>query len=144
MALKWSITEKFHNYLYGATFEVLTDNNPLTYVFTTANLDATGQRWLAELTNCNFSITYRSGKQNADADGLSRLHDSNDAVTLFPDVLKVAYQSSRMVPEVKPLIETLTSETVMATVTDHTAEIPDPLIHSTSLKKQIKIRNEIL
>ncbi|XP_053380214.1 uncharacterized protein LOC128548783 [Mercenaria mercenaria] len=31
LALKWAITEKFHDYLYGAKFEVLTDNNPLTY-----------------------------------------------------------------------------------------------------------------
>ena len=89
-----------------------------------------------KLTNYNFSITYRSGKHNDDADGLSRLHDSNDTVTLIPDVLKAVYQSSMMVPEVKPLVETLTSETVMATVTDHTADIPDPMINSTSLKKQ--------
>ena len=46
LALKWAVTEKYHDYLYGATFEVITDNNPLTYVFTTAKLDATGQRWL--------------------------------------------------------------------------------------------------
>ena len=32
LALKWAVTEKFHDYLYGAKFEVLTDNNPLTYV----------------------------------------------------------------------------------------------------------------
>ena len=42
-ALKWAITEKFHDYLYGAKFEVVTDNNPLMYVITTAKLDATGQ-----------------------------------------------------------------------------------------------------
>ena len=30
-ALKWDITDKFNDYLYGQTFEVLTDNNPLTY-----------------------------------------------------------------------------------------------------------------
>ena len=35
LALKWAITDKFHDYLYGATFDVVTDNNPLTYVFTT-------------------------------------------------------------------------------------------------------------
>jgi len=40
-ALKWAITDKFHDYLYGNTFEVLTDNNPLTYVLTSAKLDAT-------------------------------------------------------------------------------------------------------
>ena len=44
LALKWSITEKFNDYLYGAEFEVVTDNNPLTYIFTTAKLDAIGHR----------------------------------------------------------------------------------------------------
>ena len=43
LALKWAITGKFNEYLYGATFDVVTDNNPLTHVFTTAKLDAKGQ-----------------------------------------------------------------------------------------------------
>ena len=30
LALKWSITERFHKYLYGGHFEVYTDNNLLT------------------------------------------------------------------------------------------------------------------
>jgi len=52
LALKWSICEKFHDYFYGARFEVFTDNNPLTYILTTAKLDSTGHRWLEELNNC--------------------------------------------------------------------------------------------
>ena len=51
LALKWLITERFHEYLYGRHFEVYTDNNPLTYILTTAKLDATGQRWVASLAN---------------------------------------------------------------------------------------------
>ena len=43
LALKWSICERFHEYLYGGEFEVHTNNNLLTYVLTTAKLDATGQ-----------------------------------------------------------------------------------------------------
>ena len=43
LALKWSICERFHEYLYGGEFEAHTDNNPLTYVLTTAKLNATGQ-----------------------------------------------------------------------------------------------------
>ena len=43
LALKWSVTEHFHEYLYGRKFDVYTDNNPLTYVLKTAKLDATGQ-----------------------------------------------------------------------------------------------------
>ena len=50
-----------------------TDNNPLTYVLTTAKLDATGQRWVAQLSNYNFSIQYKPGKNNTDADSLSRI-----------------------------------------------------------------------
>ena len=73
LALKWAITERFHEYLYGGNFEVFTDNNPLTYVLTSAKLDATGQRWIANLANYNFKIFYRCGRSNIDADSLSRI-----------------------------------------------------------------------
>ena len=73
LALKWSVTEWFHEYLYEGTFEVFTDNKPLTYVFTTAKLDATGHRWVATLANYNFKIFYKAGKLNLDADTLSQI-----------------------------------------------------------------------
>ena len=73
LALKWAITEKFHDYLInGQEFEVVTDNNPLTYVLTSAKLHATGLRWVASLANYHFSIRYRAGKKHIDADYLSR------------------------------------------------------------------------
>ena len=50
-----------------------TDNNPLTYVLTTAKLDATGHRWVAALSNYTFSIIYKPGKGHKDADALSRI-----------------------------------------------------------------------
>ena len=68
LALKWAITDKFHEYLYGSEFHVFTDNNPLTYVLTTAKLDATGHRWVDALSNYTFSITYKPGKGHVDAD----------------------------------------------------------------------------
>lgn len=73
LALYWAITKKFHDYLYGHKFSVTTDNNPLTYVLTTAKLDATGYRWLADLSVFDFDIKYRPGKLNTDADALSRI-----------------------------------------------------------------------
>ena len=73
LALKWAITDQFHEYLYGGTIEVHSDNKPLMYVLTTAKLDATGQRWVASLANYNFTITYHSGKHNVDADALGRV-----------------------------------------------------------------------
>ena len=74
LALKWAVTEQFRDYLYYAPeFVVYTDNNPLTYVLTTAKLNATGLRWVGELAEFNFEIRYRPGKSNTDADSLSRL-----------------------------------------------------------------------
>ncbi|TKS67456.1 Retrovirus-related Pol polyprotein from transposon 412 [Collichthys lucidus] len=72
LALKWSVCEKFHDYLYGANFVVVTDNNPLTYLLSTAKLDAASHRWLAALSTYTFKLQYRAGKQNLDADALSR------------------------------------------------------------------------
>lgn len=74
LALKWAITEKFRDYLYYAPFfTVYSDNNPLTYVLSTAKLNATGSRWVAELADFTFTIKYRPGKENIDADSLSRM-----------------------------------------------------------------------
>ena len=57
LALKWSLTERFHEYLNGGNVEVYTDNNPLTYILTTAKLDAIGQRWVACLANYNLKFS---------------------------------------------------------------------------------------
>ena len=54
LALKWVVTDRFHEYLYGGWFDVYTDNNPLTYILTSAKLDATGQWWVASLANYDF------------------------------------------------------------------------------------------
>ena len=72
LCLKWAVTDKFHNNLYGNTFNVFTDNNPLTYVLTSAKLDTTGHRWLAALGSYDFTLTYRCARVNGDAGGLSR------------------------------------------------------------------------
>lgn len=71
LALKWAVTEKFSDYLYGADFTVVTDSNPLIYLLTTAKLDATGYWWLSSLSTFSFHLHYRAGKQNLDADALS-------------------------------------------------------------------------
>lgn len=85
LALKWAVVEKFCDYLYGSPFTVITDSNPLTYILTTAKLDATSYRWLSALSSFEFQLQYRAGKQNLDADGLSRRphpEPVNDLVSL--------------------------------------------------------------
>ena len=80
LALKWAVTEQFHEYLspYRKNwneFVVHMDNNPLTYIFSSANLDAAGQRWVARLASYNFSLEYQKGKDNTVANFLSRMNE---------------------------------------------------------------------
>ena len=80
LALKWAVTEQFYEYLspYGKNrneFVVRTDNNPLTYIFSSANLDAAGQRWVARLASYNFSLEYQKSKDNTVADFLSQMNE---------------------------------------------------------------------
>uniref|UniRef100_A0A672H4E2 Gypsy retrotransposon integrase-like protein 1 n=1 Tax=Salarias fasciatus TaxID=181472 RepID=A0A672H4E2_SALFA len=73
LALKWAVCDKFRDYLfYAPHFTIYTDNNPLTYVMSTAKLNAVGFRWVGELSDFRFDIRYRPGKINVDADTLSR------------------------------------------------------------------------
>ena len=80
LTLKWAVTEQFHEYLspYGKNrneFVVRTNNNPLTYIFSSANLDAAGQCWIARLASYNFSLEYQKGKDNTVANFLSQMHE---------------------------------------------------------------------
>lgn len=98
LALKWAISDKFHDYLYGKKFICLTDNNPMTYVLTTAKLDATSQRWVAALAMYDFDILYRSGLKNMDADSMSRHPElkkhSKDMEVISEDVIKSICKSA--------------------------------------------------
>ena len=73
LALKWAVTEQFSEYLQYQPFLVRTDNNPLTYVMTTPNLDAIGHRWVAAMAGYNFEIEYVRGMDNKVTDTLSRV-----------------------------------------------------------------------
>lgn len=74
LALKWGVCEKFCDYLYYAPhFTIYTDNNPLTYVMSTAKLNAVCHRWVGELADLRFDVKYRTGRSNIDADTLSCL-----------------------------------------------------------------------
>ena len=116
LALKWAITDRFHEYLYGGRFEVYTDNNPLTYILTTAKLDATGQRWVAALGLYDFKIYYRSGKSNGNADALSRIPwtetDLSDASKLDEIVVKATMSGKweTMVPQGEMTIHSMAAQ----------------------------------
>ena len=53
-ALQWAVTVHFKQSLLYQPFLVKTDNNPLTYIMTTPNLDTTGHQWVGALAKFNF------------------------------------------------------------------------------------------
>lgn len=120
LALKWAIVEKFHDYLYESQLTVVTDNNPLTYLLTTAKLDAASYRWLAALSTFTFNIKYRAGKHNMDADGLSRRpHDVlEDNGISESESQQIQQFTSHLLTSSSPLRE-IVKETVEATCQKH-------------------------
>ena len=73
LALKWAVTEHFKEYLLYQPFLVKTDNNPLTYIMTTPNLDVTGHWWVSALAKYDFQLEYQKGQDNAVADALNQV-----------------------------------------------------------------------
>lgn len=72
LALKWAVTDKFKDYLWGASFQIFTDHRPLLHL-RTARLGAVEQRWVAQLANYDFSLCHKPGAEHKNADALSRL-----------------------------------------------------------------------
>ena len=102
LTLKWVVTEQFHEYLspYGKNrneFVVRTDNNPLTYIFSSANLDAAQQRWVARLASYNFSLEYQKGKDNTMADFLSQMNEHLPEEEVQEDLNKIPYPGVKAV-----------------------------------------------
>ena len=73
LALKWAVTKQFHEYLQYQPFTVRTDNNPLTYILMTPNLDTLGHRWVVALASYNMKLEYLKGSDNKVVDALSRV-----------------------------------------------------------------------
>ena len=61
-ALKWAVTKQFCEYLQPFTIRM--DNNPLTYILMTPNLDTLGHHWVAALASYNMKLEYLKGSDN--------------------------------------------------------------------------------
>lgn len=71
-ALVWAV-ERFHLYVFGRSFELVTDHKPLETIFGPKSKPcARIERWVLRLQSYKYTITYQTGKSNI-ADPLSRL-----------------------------------------------------------------------
>ena len=73
-------------------------------------MDATGQRWVASLAKYNFTLYYRSGKSNVDANALSRIPwEETKMATLDPKATKAIEGSCLLQPKSLSVAETYIS-----------------------------------
>ena len=75
--------KKFHQFLYGRHFKIYTDHKPLLGLLSSDKAIpsmASGrvQRWALTLSAYEYDLVYRRGKENGNADGLSRLPLSSE------------------------------------------------------------------
>lgn len=61
----------FKNYIYGNKFVIVTDHKPLVWLKSADNNERV-QRWRLKLLDYDYDIIYKAGKQNTNADALSR------------------------------------------------------------------------
>lgn len=71
LAIKLGI-QAFRVYLLGRHFKIETDHRSLEWLHRMKNDNARLTRWSLALQPYNFTVSYRAGKDNANADGLSR------------------------------------------------------------------------
>jgi len=65
--------ERFHIYLYGLDFTVITDCHALVYELNKVNINPRIARWTLKLQNYRFKIIHREGRRMAHMDALSRI-----------------------------------------------------------------------
>ena len=95
LATVWGV-KKFHNYLFGRNFTLLTDHEPLTSIFhTSKSLPAVTaarlQRYALFLAGFDYTIRYKNTKLHGNADGLSRLPLHSETTEEEPDPVDLFY-----------------------------------------------------
>ena len=106
LASKWAICEKFHEYLYGNTpFEVYTDNKVR-----------------------NFTIQYKSGQSNVEADALSRI--SRPKVLDGTDIIDIENMDTHVVNAI--IAGARSKSSLMESISSNPEIIPSELIANSS------------
>ena len=73
-------------------FEVYTDASALKYLTTMKNQSGLFTRWYQELAGFNFTMIHKKGKENSNADALSRSTHMAEALPLAEDNFAEFYE----------------------------------------------------
>lgn len=85
----------FRPYLFGRPFVIETDHKPLVWLFSLKEPSSRLVRWRLKLEEFQYNVTYKKGKENVEADTLSRIEintreaiaeDDLDLLSILPNV----------------------------------------------------------
>ena len=82
-----SIIKEFYPYLYGYTFKLITDHNPLTSLWALKDVGGCLSRWLMYLQQFEFYVEYRAGKHHTNADVLSWIPSADTVMSVSQSLL---------------------------------------------------------
>lgn len=77
LAIVWA-TKYFRPYLFGRKFKILSDHKPLQWVMNLKEPNSRLTRWRLKLSEYDFTVVYKLGKHNTNADALSRIQINNE------------------------------------------------------------------
>lgn len=80
LAIVWAC-KYFRPYLFGRKFKIITDHKPLQWIMSLKEPNSRLTRWRLKLSEYDFSVVYKQGKLNTNADALSRLELHNEEVS---------------------------------------------------------------
>lgn len=101
LAIIWAV-KHFRPYLYGQKFQIYTDHRPLAWLYSLKEPNSKLTRWRLRLQEYDFTIVYKNGKQNTNADALSRIKlnavdDASMRVNVdHDDIQKVIQKSQKL------------------------------------------------
>lgn len=73
-------TKHFRPYLFGKHFTIETDHNPLVWLDKLKEPNSRLVRWKLKLSEFDYEIKYKKGKENLVADALSRIEVNNNEI----------------------------------------------------------------
>lgn len=138
--------KKFHKYLYGRRFVLVTDHQPLQFIFgknksipTSAAARIT--RWAIMLSGYQYDIVYKKGMLIGNADGLSRLPCKN--LTGVSDFLYSFNMINKVPLNAFDIAREINRDLVLLKVKDYTISGWPQHVSDENLKPYFKKRNEL-
>lgn len=79
----WATTKKFHPYVYGRKFYIITDHKPLVHLFKVKDCTGRLYRWSIKLQEYDYEIIYKPGRSHVNVDALSRIPEDNISAAIL-------------------------------------------------------------